>query len=562
MTYDPLGHENRAEFGIGALVHDATKVFNALNKRWDISYDGRGNVLTVTDPLLHRTTFEYDGLNNLTKVIPPGEEPNSSNTAKQVVMDYAPSPGEANLFPTSPKRIIEPKANPSDPGDPPTTVLQYYGLLPGETSAFGKLEKVTPPFTFNPVATEYEYDNFGQPRKWREGPPSDPNLTQPPAAVTGETIIDSDGRLKSGCSAGICFSFWIFDDAGRVVCVTCSASPSLEQDVEIEPCFPRGCPTTQPCDDCDLPIIRREVKPPMESGCTDGNIERNPNGEITRLPRCAVDGITGTQGRRTHEMAYDELGRLTSWTVNSTELTGAQAPPDLTRTFTYNPDWQTGHFTQAGPDGTSTETWLDAAGRVESFVRKDAAGNQFMSATLTYDAADRVTVVDYGNGTGMFYAYDNANRILKIEQLSGAGPLKRLVYEWSADGLVNNIFDYDFEESASPDVINFSYDNRNRLIEEERTGLYPYHLRYTYDKAGNRMSKYDVPAQVVTLYTYDVQDPSHYGSQGNRLVKSSVHEYDGAANWVPGPALAERYYMYDMGGRVNYVDRKRRQDDF
>jgi len=37
-----------------------------------------------------------------------------------------------------------------------------------------------------------------------------------------------------------------------------------------------------------------ETKPPMPSGCTDGNIERNPNGEITRLPKCAVDGIIGT----------------------------------------------------------------------------------------------------------------------------------------------------------------------------------------------------------------------------------------------------------------------------
>jgi len=435
--------------------------------------------------------------------------------------------------------------------------MDYFGAA--DADSYGKLHSVTPPYTFNPVVSEYTYDGYGQPKDWREGPPSGPNLTQPISAVTGFTGYGPDGWLKGGCNGGDCFDFCDFDDAGNVQCVHCTGSATLENDETIQDCFPASCPTTQPCDACDLPIYTMATKPPMSSGCTDGSILRNPNGEITRLPKCAVDGIIPsisgqTHSKRTHDMAYDELGRLRSVSILSTEATATGAAgPGLTRTFTYNPESTTGHFTRTGPDGTATEVWLDEAGRVQTFVRKDAANNQFMSATVSYDAADRVTLAAYGNGTQTRYEYDDANRLTKIRHEQGAGTLiHQLEYFWTADGLVSLVFDTDENNSAS--LLRFFYDQRNRLIREWRTGSYPYHIAYTYDRAGNRTSKAEgVGSEIggsATTYTYDVEDPGHYGSQGNRL----VHE---RREWgFQQNSGRDRWYLYDKSGRVNYVIRR------
>src|SRR5690606_18234490 len=61
-----------------ALTREVATVTNPLNKTWTMTYDSKGNVLTSTDPLGNKTTYEYDttgGLNNLVKVTPPGATP-------------------------------------------------------------------------------------------------------------------------------------------------------------------------------------------------------------------------------------------------------------------------------------------------------------------------------------------------------------------------------------------------------------------------------------------------------------------------------------------------------
>lgn len=100
-------------------------------------------------------------------------------------------------------------------------------------------------------------------------------------------------------------------------------------------------------------------------------------------------------------------------------------------------------------------------------------------------------------------------------------------------------------------MINFTYDRRNRLIEEERTGTQPYRIAYTYDLAGNRLTKTEGVGSEnggpVTTYTYDVDAPSVYGSQGNRMVHSQR-----SWNFLPNSTL-DSYYLYDKAGRVTRV---------
>jgi YD repeat-containing protein len=418
MTSDPLGHENRVEYGTGPLIHDVISVFNALNKRWDIAYDGRGNVLTVTDPLSHLTTFEYDGLSNLTKVIPPG------NTEKQVTIEYG-----DGLLPTSPTKIVEPAVAPGQ--TPAETVLEYFTTIPGDQFAFkayGKLKKVTPPYTLNPVVTEYGYDQWGQFFTWREGPPSELLLDLTVTPVSGDTAHRADGTIEKSCTGGLCTSNIEYDDDLNVIDIDCDETyANLQVNCQAPPnCLPGTgpCPTLGECP--NPPCVRLLYLGCLRSartGCASG-IVRNPNGEITHLTRCAEDPITdAATTERRFDLAHDQLGRLREFEIESNEATAnGGAGPEFTRTTLYNPNWTTGHYTRTGPDGTTTEAWLDEAGRVDSFVRKDAAGNQFMSATMDYDAADRLTLAGYGNGMETAYQYDDANRLTRIEhRLAGAG---------------------------------------------------------------------------------------------------------------------------------------------
>jgi len=74
----------------------------------------------------------------------------------------------------------------------------------------------------------------------------------------------------------------------------------------------------------------------------------------------------------------------------------------------------------------------------------------------------------------------------------------------------------------------YSYDNRNRLIEEQRTaaGATPveYHVSYAYDQVGNRLSKVDWIAGVETQYHYDVEEPETYHTLNNRLMYYEIFE--------------------------------------
>jgi hypothetical protein len=82
---------------------------------------------------------------------------------------------------------------------------------------------------------------------------------------------------------------------------------------------------------------------------------------------------------------------------------------------------------------------------------------------------------------------------------------------------------------------------------------------YTYDLAGNRLSKVRKDPLGNDLertdYTYDIANPAAWGSQNNRLMYSRTY--------VPGSpevTTEQRWYSYDVAGRVSYVVQARLQD--
>ncbi|HKW36901.1 MAG TPA: hypothetical protein VJO54_03745 [Burkholderiales bacterium] len=83
-TLDPMGNRIGEQVfdGGGSLAQTRSRVYNALNQlAQDIgaqsqttqyAYDNQGNIVSVTDPLMHSTGNQYDALNRLVQVTDPG----------------------------------------------------------------------------------------------------------------------------------------------------------------------------------------------------------------------------------------------------------------------------------------------------------------------------------------------------------------------------------------------------------------------------------------------------------------------------------------------------------
>jgi len=210
-----------------------------------------------------------------------------------------------------------------------------------------------------------------------------------------------------------------------------------------------------------------------------------------------------------------------------------------------------------------------------------AAGEVTLSASYVYDAAGRVTRVDYGNGTRVVRVYDNADRIMQIQyQDAGAHAFIKLDYTFTADGLVQRIVETDLVSNNQVEYgpvivpggvtpqpivaqVDFEYDNRNRLTRETRTvtgdfdadlGPSEYDLSYAYDAGGNRLSKTDGLTGRVTTYVYDIETDNAIDNNqhNNRLLGYDVTD---TAGGEPVPVEQARY-KYGPAGNVMLLVRQ------
>jgi YD repeat-containing protein len=575
---DPLTHTGSMayETSPAQLIHEVKTYTNALDKSWSIDHDSQGNVLSTTDPLQHRWSYDYDSLNNLLHITPPGETALSSNTDKRVTFSY-----DDSTLPTSVTQIDEPVPV---TGQSATTTISYYGpdfdpdgsggLDPGVWN--GLVRRVTPPYTAAPVVTDFTGNIHGYIATEREGAPAESTLTDPLPPIFFTSDYNVFGQPHISCNGEFCSDIK-YDENGNIRSVDCGGISSFTESGGTTPaeicegegfncgvCSPPGqnnCTTGCSGSNC---IMHPPTQPkgPFYTGCAR-NIQYEAMQQINHYEGCVVEGDSNFN--RIHDFVYDELGRLRETSIASNEST-SELGFMITRTFTHNPDAVAGIYQLTGPDGTLTTVSTDDAGRVV-LVDRTKAGSTLLSATLIYDNANRLESASYSNGTQTVYAYDYANRPTLIKHMRSTTVLRSLTYTWSADGLVTDIDDTYLVENSFPveweGHTNFTYDKRNRLTRETRaeTGASTagsYDLEYTYDAAGNRLTKVEYAAGVpvrTTEYTYDISNPAFYGSQNNRLMKSKVYP-----TGTPESPVEERWYEYDVVGRVTYVTQKMSSD--
>jgi RHS repeat-associated protein len=249
---------------------------------------------------------------------------------------------------------------------------------------------------------------------------------------------------------------------------------------------------------------------------------------------------------QTISCGYDALYRLTSKTY-----------PDSTAVnYNYDPLSRLTQVTD--PTGAYSFTY-DNLGRLLG------TGTQysFMSGTLTnsygYDAASNRTSLTDSAGAVSSYSYDSLNRLTGLAN-SNSGSFG---FAYDALGRRTSL--------TRPNGVNtsYSYDTLSRLLSVlHNGGSLPGSAGYTYDAAGNRLTKTAVqeatpsPVSVTSNYSYDpiyeltqsvvggtLAEGYSYDPVGNRLTSAGPTSYNyNSSNQLTSTSVAT--YVYDNNGNT------------
>ena len=155
----------------------------------------------------------------------------------------------------------------------------------------------------------------------------------------------------------------------------------------------------------------------------------------------------------------------------------------FTLAYEYDPAGRIRSMTD--PAGVTTRYEYDLLGRMNRIHSKEG-----MEVCYKYDCLNRITQLAYGNGVETEYRYDGSGNIEKLETKKGERILLSFCYTYDGNG--NRI--HKKGRQCLPDGtereidISYGYNLRSQLAEETRNGAA---TKYSYDAAGNRLSKED-----------------------------------------------------------------------
>jgi len=489
-SYDALGNRTTVTDSLGrstAYQYDqANRLIRATDPADNISlflYDEAGNLTRVTDPLGRSTSFTYDLLNRIVLSVDPlGNRSSTTYNADGTVASTADPLGRSTSYSYDALKRL-------------TSIVNALG---GRTSyaydAVGNLLLTTDP---NGQSTSIAWDALSRPT----------------------SVTDPNGNRRGS----------FFDAVGNLLSVS----------------DPLGNLTSY---SYDLRNLVSSVKDPL--------------GNLTSYRYDAVGnrvGITDANSVGTG-YEYDRLDRLVAVVQNEVSV----GPVDP----------QTNVHTQYGYDVLGNlVTVLDARGNSRSYAydvldrlisetdplgnrrgyQYDPVGNlvaqtdaEGFDTFFTFDAADRLTAVDYpAADPDAGFTYDAAGN--RLEMIDGVGTTS-----WTYDPLnrVTSVNDPYGQQ------VSYGYDAAgNRTLLRYPDGR---EVRYGYDPA-NRLTDVTDWALSQTTYTYDLADRLTAINLPNGVVSSL--SYDAAsrmtslAHTSPVDTLASFQYGYDgVGNRISVVE--------
>jgi RHS repeat-associated protein len=268
-------------------------------------------------------------------------------------------------------------------------------------------------------------------------------------------------------------------------------------------------------------------------------------------------------GSGSESYEYDSMGRL----LKCTRVIGANT---YVTTYSYTADGRLASITY--PSGRVVTDQYDAIGRLTEV----GIGGTSVLNIGSYNAANQILAMTYGNGTQASYSYNAQLQIASVLYGPSTSPILSLSYDWggaSDDGLLVGVAD----DANSARSTNYSYDQLKRLVQArtvDQTSANTWNLQFTYDRYGNRLTETPIggtatmPSNQVTIdpTTNRIMSSGYNYDLDGDLTADGLHTYafdgehrlvhvDGAANTYAYDGLGQRvnrngnYYIYS-GGQV------------
>jgi RHS repeat-associated protein len=415
--------------GVGRMTSSVSPLGNASGgnpSQYTTNYttNAFGDVLTVTDPLSHVTTYGYDPNRNRTSV----EDQNNHTTGYSFDFD-----NELTLV-TRPDSSTQATGYDGDGN----VTSQTDGLNHATTYAYDALNRKTSVTDALNRMTSYAYDLAG-------------NLT---------SMTDATGAVTS-------YSFDAGNELSQVAYQTAQPGTVGYQ-------YDKDGRRTQMTDGTgstsyQYDNLGRLTSSTDSSGATVG-YGYDKSSLITSI---VYPSSLGTVSR-----TYDAAGRLktvSDWLSHQTtysydansELTGIAYPNTVATTEGYD---RAGHLTSISDQQGSNSPFFsetygrDSAGQLTSdgtnsfgydTVNRLTSGG---SQTYAYDNADRVTAIDTSGGNQGALAYDNADQLSTDTITNGGTQVQKYTYGYDANG--NRVSRTD----ASSNVSNYGWDQASHLL--------------------------------------------------------------------------------------------------
>jgi len=463
------------------------------------SYDLRGKVETATDPLNHTTTYEYDLLGRLTKIIHPATDTGITdfiihrycsgifgitdendlfteyvhdhiNQLKKIIHALAGYETEFGYDPSGNlTSLIDPKEQETD--------FQYYDN--------DWLQSTTYPEYPEGVTESYDY--------WPVG--------------TLKTLRDTNGALIS----------YGYDDVHRLTSISANA-PDPAPDLDIGYTY----------DDDLSKIIMTD-----DTGTTDYAFDA-----LNRLKK-----VTYHPSERTIDYGYDEVGNLKTLTTPFGTVTYEYYDNNLLH-YIYLPNGQkvTYYYYETNnlkrieyPNGTYTVFGYDTRNRLTAMTNYGQNDAVISTYEYTLDGVGNRTQTDLNEPLMPSYNPETTNYVYNTGNILA-----------SADGTTYAHDDNGNRTTKTngTNVTSYTYDSLNRLTQTSTTGRT---IQYIYNGLGHRVGKIDNGMR--TNYLIDPRGPLPQVlaemDASNNLI--SFYVYDGAG-LVAKVTPQNQYYFYHYDG--------------
>ena len=534
----------------------------ALEARLD--YDSSGNVIHVVDANQHVKYLSLDGNSNLTRSLefvgnqnvvhrfiynnfsevtdafdPLGNDTTSTYDANGNLLSVtAPSPdgvapGPTTNFHYDPKgeliEVDDPLGNPAHIAYTPGGLIQSITDAQNNVTTYqydGRGNR-TSVIDANHQTTIFAYDSMNRLT----------DITYPDNS-TNHFTYDLRGRRTSVKDGNGKTTQYAYDDADRLVSVTDAAGNATTYSYDTESNLTNIIDAANHTTTFSYDSMRRVISTTFPSGLSEtyaydpvsnlsGKNDRNGKtisygyDELHRLLSKSFPDSTAvnyaydissnltqvTDPTGTDGFTYDYLNRLTQTSIQYSFLSGQT----LTNKYTYDAASNRVSFTN--PQGGVTHYAYDPLNRLSSVI--DFANRTF---GFSYDFLSRRTGLTRPNGVNTTYNYDSMSRLLSVLHQSGSTTLDGDSYTY--DGAGNRI-----SKTPLPGALTYTYgyDPIYELLQATRSSDGHITEKYTYDAVGNRLTSPGAP------YTYNTSNeltaregvPYTYDNDGNTLTKGS-----------------------------------------